>query len=362
MLGKNFGKTSILCGVALLLILGFLLLDNKTPIALSKNALFKVHRSNKTLQVPGKVADAENGAFYQFHQGVLRKIDDGNHSYWERDLTGETLLWMGTEGILTRGKDSLKMWDKDNNMVFEKENFLDDIRVLNVSGSYWLFSGNLGKIRYIALMNNLGSTLWYIPVSETIISGSVTTSGVYTVINLIDEEVSGRMVLVSSSSAVLWEKTYPMLLLQTKALKDRIVIIAEDKAFALDYDGELLWEYSFEGAVLRGDIGEDGYVAVVLKENVGSLNIKDQTKIIMLSAEGSHLWSYGLDLDPTWIKKGKDFLYILDESGILVLSREGLLTSKIDYRGALGIEEVSGGNIIVFDESRSSLIEFSGGR
>lgn len=361
-MGKNSLGTAALCGIALLLIIGFLLLDDNTPIALSKNVLFKVRRPEQFLELPGKVTWAEDGAFYNLHKGILRKLDIGKETLWERPLAEDELLWMGPSGILTASGNTVKMWDKDNNVVFEKADFLDDIRVLSVEKNYWLLSGKISGKDHVILINTAGTVLWYTPISGKLISANVHSSGVYVVLNLIDEKLSGNIVLIGSGGAVLWEKEYPVILFQVKVLKSGIVAIAEDRVFLIDYEGKPVWEYAFSGPVIRGDIGDDGYTVALVRESTGKLNAKDELKILMLSREGKDMWTYGLDSDVDQVKKGKDFVYIVDGTGILVLSREGLLTSKVDFKGVRCIEEIPSGDVIAVGENESSLIKLSDGR
>ena len=56
-----------------------------------------------------------------------------------------------------------------------------------------------------------------------------------------------------------------------------------------------LYEYPFEGEILRGDIGDDGFAAVVVREKTGNLSQDSGLKILMLSSKGKLIWSYSLN-------------------------------------------------------------------
>ena len=361
-MGRKSLKISLLCGVALLLIFALLLLDNNTPIVLSKNALFKVNKPEVLIQLPGQLAWAGDNTFYHLDKKVLRKLNINQRILWERNLDGDLLLWMNSRGILTADKDTVKLWDKDKTLCFERQDFLQNAKVLSAKGDYWLFSGKIEGNSHGALIDSDGDIMWYIPLSESVISGDVTSSGLYAVLNLLDEELKGKILLVGSKGAVLWEKSCGTMFFQVRVLDFGVVAIAEDRAFAIDYNGKKIWEYAFNGQVVRGDIGDDGYTVAVVKGDSSNLNIKDDFNIIMISREGTNLWTYGFRSFIKQIQKGKDFVYIADESGVYVLSREGLLTSKLALSGVGNIEETPFGDLIVIGEKKSSLIKFSDGR
>jgi len=355
-------RVSLLCGIAILLILGFLLLDNNTPIVLSKNALFRVNKPEEVMRLSGQLTHAGGDTFYHYHKGILYSLNSAEEILWKKRLNGETLLWMGPEGILTAYKNTLKLWDSDDNLSFERNDLLQDMRVLSVRGDYWLISGKLDGKEHVALINSGGSILWYTPLTEGLISADVTSSAIYAAINLINDKLSGKLVLINSAGSYLWEKSYPTMLLQVKLLDFGVAVIAEDKVFAVDYEGNALWEYAYKGPILRGDIGDDGYTAVVVKESSGNLNVKEDFKIIMISREGKNLWTFSLESRGEQVRRGKEVVYIVDESGILVLSREGLLISKLALKGVRDIEETPFGDLIAVGEKVSSLIKLSHGR
>ena len=84
---------------------------------------------------------------------------------------------------------------------------------------------------------------------------------------------------------------------------------------------------------MRGDIGDDGFTVVVVCEKTGNLSQDSNLKILMLSSKGKLIWSYSLNRAVNIVKKSEDFVYVADDFGILILSREGLLVSKVDLKG-----------------------------
>ena len=69
-----------------------------------------------------------------------------------------------------------------------------------------------------------------------------------------------------------------------------------------------------------------------------------------------------LDEKPEDIQRIEDFIYILDESGILILTRQGLLKSKINIKGIKQFKVVDSSHIIVFQNKKSCLLEILEGR
>ena len=81
---------------------------------------------------------------------------------------------------------------------------------------------------------------------------------------------------------------------------------------------------------------------------------------MMLSSKGKLIWSYSLNRAVNIVKKSEDFVYVADDFGILILSREGLLVSKVDLKGVNELVLAEPESIIAVQSGSSCLFKISG--
>lgn len=360
MRGKSALRPSILCGILLLLVLAVTFVLNDNPIGFSKNALFQTKTPDPILQVQGKLAWAGGDFYYNYHKGNLKKISQRGKVLWDLKLNGK-LLWMGPEGIIVQEDNLLSFLDDGGHEMFQKSDLSDVIRILCVRDKYLLLSGQFHGKDHGILLTDSGNTMWQLPLEGSIISGSVHPKGLYGVFNIIDENVKSKLVVIGATGQILIDNTYSEPLYQVEATPEGIGLIAGDRAIFMDYKGQLLWEHKFNGEVLRGDIGSDGFTTVVVKEKMGNLSQDVHYELIMLSRSGKKVCSYSLDTDVNLVDKYGDFIYIVDNYGIMILSREGLLVSSIRQKGIKELEVTDKNYIIAVFEDKSALFESAQG-
>ncbi|HHV17292.1 MAG TPA: hypothetical protein GXZ27_00285 [Thermoanaerobacterales bacterium] len=354
-------KTSFLSGLILVLMLALTLVNNTNPIGFSKNALFRVKTPEIILEAPGRLAWAGEDTYYNYSKGNLKKIQQSGRAIWNDTPEGQ-LLWMGPEGVIISQGNTICMLDGNGELNFEKADFFEKPRILCVQKQYLLLTGRNQGYEFAVLLNESGDVVWQLPFKGSLISGSVHSKGIYTALNLVDEKVVSRMVVVGSTGEILWNETPSTLVYQVKVVDEGIGAIVSDRAFLMDYKGRLLWEYPFEGHVIRGDIGDDGFITVVVTEKIGQLSQYPRPKVIMLSSHGNLVCSYSLDNLPNLVNKSKDFIYIVDDYGVMVLSQEGLLVSSIKLKGIKELVPAESNHIIALQEDKSSLLGDPGGR
>jgi outer membrane protein assembly factor BamB len=362
--GKMPTGSLLLGGVLLLLIISFMFITNTYPIGLSKNALSRVQSSGFEFEITGDIAwDGESGLYQYGSRNTLKKFDFKGKPLWEKNLEGRQLVWMGQGGFLTYRAKSVEMWDSDGKLLFEKTDFMELPLVLSAEGDFLLISGKIEQRDCTALLSKKGSLMWVLAWEGSVVSGFNTGSGLYSILNLVDKDICGRMVLVDSLGKIVWDKRLPNLLLCTRATGEGIAAIAEDRAFLLDFTGNVIWEHFFEQkGVYRADICGNGYASVVVEQRKSVLSNKDRLEIMMFSPEGQVMWSYMLKIPPRFVKIAGDFVYIADDEGITVLSKQGLLEYSAKQKGVRGIEVVDSSRIIVKRGVNSGLLEISGGR
>ena len=354
-------KTSFLSGLLLVLILALTLVINTNPIGFSKNALFRVKAPEIILEVPGRLAWAGGNSYYNYYKGNLKKIQQNGRVIWNTTPEGR-LLWMGPEGVIHAPGNSICMWDGSGEQIFEKKEFLEEPRILCVQKQYLLLSGKIQGREFAVLLHESGDVVWQVSFEGSLISGSVHTRGIYAVLNLIDDKAISRMIVVGSAGEILLNEAPSNLVYQVKAVEKGIGAIVTDRAYLMDYKGRPLWEYPFEGQAMRGDIGDDGFITVVVREKTGHLSQDARPKIIMLSPDGNTVCSYSLDTPPNLVDKSMDFIYIVDDYGVMVLSQEGLLVSNIKLKGIKELTLTKSNHIIAVQEDKSSLLQNPGGR
>jgi hypothetical protein len=225
-----------------------------------------------------------------------------------------------------------------------------------------LLSGKIQGTEYGVLLNELGDVVWQVPLNGSLISGSIHPKGIYAALNLIDDKAVSKMIVVGSTGIISWNDAPSTIVYQVKVVDEGIGAIVADRAFLMDHEGKTLWEYPFEGQVLRGDIGDDGFITVVVMEKIGHLSQDAHPKVIMLSPHGNIVCSYSLDNSPNLVNKSKDFIYIVDDYGVMVLSQEGLLVSNIKLKGIKELALAESNHIIAVQEDKSSLLGYAGGR
>ncbi|WP_422446293.1 hypothetical protein [Thermoanaerobacterium sp. DL9XJH110] len=362
MQGKVSAGNLVFSGVLLVLVLALMLVTGSNPIGFSRNAVTRAWKPERALELPGRMARAGENAIFHHEGSRLRKINEAGEVFWEKSLEGVKLLWMGPQGAVIAAGRGLEMWDPAGGKAFEKGDFLEEPEVLSFRGDFLLVAGKKQGKEYAALLNSRGTVLWIVPLEGSAISGEPLPSGYYTVLNILDEEVSGRAVMINSSGSVLWEFPVPSLFLALRPAAGGIAAIAEDRILRLDFEGRTVWEKRLEGAVYRGDIGDDGYIAAVIREADGKLSGRTGLKILNLDPEGRPVWSYRLDDIPLFVKKSGDFTYIAGNEKMLILSREGLLKSTVELKGALEIDVIDPSRIIVNFDGKSSLLKISAGR
>ncbi|MDD4568675.1 MAG: hypothetical protein PHE70_00895 [Tepidanaerobacteraceae bacterium] len=348
-------KTSFFCGLLLVMILVLTLVNNVNPIGFSKNALFRIQKPETLLEVPGRLVCAGGDTYYNYYQGKLKKLQQNGEAIWDTILDG--VLWMGPEGVINACGDSLCMIDGNGKLIFEKRDFLKEPRVLCVQKDYLLLSGKVEKMECAVLLNESGAIIWQVPMEGSIISGSVHAKGTYVVINLIDKKATSKMVVVGPTGAILWNRTPSNIVYKVKVVPEGIGAIGAESAFIVDFEGRPLWEYLFDGQVLRGDIGDDGFITVVVREMAGHLSQDSRSKIIMLSPQGKEVCTYSLDHDPNIVYKAKDYVYIIDDYKVMVLSQEGLLVANIELKGIKELIPTERKGIIAIQEGKSSLLK-----
>jgi hypothetical protein len=351
-------RPSILCGLLLLVVLAITLVINTNPIGFSKNVLFQTQLPKIILKVQGELAWAGDHDYYNYYNGNLKKIRKSGKVLWDTKLKGE-LAWMGPEGVITLQDNFLLMLDSNGNEIFRKPDLPDRLKILCVQDKYLLLSGKLYDKDYGILLSDSGSTIWQLPLEGNIISGSVHNKGVYAAFNIINDNAKSRLVVTGPTGEILIDNTYQAPLYQIKAVSDGIGVIAGDRVYLMDYDGQLMWEYEFLGQVLRGDIGNDGSIAVIVEENTGNLSHNVHYILIMLSGQGKHVCSYSLDTRANSVEKYGDYIYIVDDDGIMVLSQEGLLVSNIKQKGIKKLTVTDKNYIIAHQEDNSVLLESS---
>ncbi|NLZ51762.1 MAG: hypothetical protein GX892_01210 [Thermoanaerobacteraceae bacterium] len=353
-------RPSILCGLLLLVILAVTSALNTSPIGFSKNALFQTKTPKIILKVKGNLAWAGDNSYYNYYNGNLKKVRQSGEVIWDTELKGQ-LIWMGPEGILTLQDNLLLMLDSNGKELFQKSDLPDKLGILCIQNKYMLLSGKLYETDYAILLSDSGSTIWQLPLEGSIISGSVHPKGIYAALNIIDDNAKSRLVVIGPTGEILSDSIYSVPIFQVKAVSEGIGVIAGDKVFLMNNDGRLLWEYKFEGQVLRGDVGSDGFITVVVEEDIGNLSRDVYPVLIMLSRHGKHVCSYSLDTRANLVDKYGDFIYIVDDHGILVLSQEGLLVSNIKQKGIKELIVTDKNHIIAIQEDESVLFESSHG-
>jgi len=349
-------RPSIYCGLLLLLVLAITLLVNNKPIGYSKNALFQTLQPKILLEVQGDLAWAGGDSYYNYSDGSLKMMEETGKVLWDTKIKGQ-LLWIGEEGVIAAQDNMLLMLDGNGHEIFQKADLPDKPRVLCVQGKYLLLSGKLSGVEHGILLHDRGDIVWQIPLDGSIISGSLHPKGIYAVFSVIDNDAKSRLVVVGPRGDILIDSGHQLPLYRIRAVSQGICVITAYRAYLMDYDGRLLWEYGFQGQVLRGDIGSDGSVAAIVEEHAGSLSQDLHQVLIMLSEQGRHICSYSLDSRPNNVKVDKDRVYIVDDYGIMLLSREGLLLSKITQRGIKKLTFTDKNNIIVNLEASSLLLE-----
>lgn len=349
-------------GILLVLVIVLMIIMDSNPIGLSKNALSKTQKTREILRLPGKMSWAGDDGFFNFDRGVLKRLDGGGKVFWEKRLEGKELLWIGPGGFTVNRDSTLEMWNAAGELEFRKDNFFENPAVLSFEGDFLLLAGKLKDRDYAALLNKKGTVLWLIPVDGRIISGRSSKSGSYTVLNLMDENLSGKMVLVNSEGLILWQIDRTVMILLSGIMPDGVEAVAEDRVFKADFEGRIIREQIFQDAIFRADIGQDGYMVVAVKQREAKLTSGQRPKIIMLDPECRVKWSYVLERQPLCIKKYMEFVYIVYDDEILVLSREGLLTSSIKSGNIKDIDVVDISRLIINHNDGSSLIAISGRR
>lgn len=349
-------KISLFAGLLLVMMLVLTLVNNENPIGYSKNALFRKNKPEKVLELSGPLAWAGGNSYYNYYKGNIKKIQLNGNAIWEMTVDGE-LLWMGPEGIILKTGSTLYMLDEMGEPVFEKSDFLNDPRVLCVNNEYILLSGKINANEYAVLLSLSGDIMWQLLIDGSVISGNVDGKGVYSILNIIDKKAESNISLIGSKGQIIWDKTYKDIVFQTRIVASGIGFIREDKTNFTDFQGKILWEHPFEGQVIRGDIGYDGYISVVVRESAGHLSQDSRPKIIMFSSQGEEVCTYTLERDPKFVKKSDNYLYIVDDYGIMVLSQEGLMVTNIELNGVKELVLVEPGGIIAIQENKSTLLK-----
>jgi len=361
MRGRSALRPSVFCGLLLLVLLAITLVNNANPIGFSKNALFQAKLPETVLEVQGDLVWAGDQSYYNYHDGSLKRINRSGKVLWEVNLEGN-LLWKGPEGVLVAQDNSLIMLDGSGAEIFRKVNMPDDLRVLWVQDKYLLLSGMLQGADYGILLYGSGSTVWQLPFEGNIISGSLHPKALFAVFNIIGYDARSRLQVVGPTGETVWEGTFQEPIYKIKAVEEGICAIAGDRACLLDYDGRPKWEHEFSGQVLRGDIGDDGSFAAVIKDHAGNLSQNIQHILIMLSSQGKEICSYSLDAPVNIVYKDRDHVYLVDDDGIMVLSQEGLLISNIKQKGIKQLTVADKNYIIANHETFSLLLESPMGR
>lgn len=358
---RFLSKVSLFSGLLLVLVLVIALINGSNPIGFSKNALFRAKAPETILEVPGELAWAGGDTYYNYDKGNLKKIRQNGEVIWDTVLK-DKLLWMGPEGLVYSKDDTFFVLDTNGEPVYEKSNFLNDPRILCVQKQYLLLSGKSEDVEYAMLLNKSGDIVWQVPLHGSIISGSIHPKGIYAALNIIDDKATFRIAIVNFIGEILWEETFSDSVYQVKTVDGGIGAILADKALLADTKGRHLWEYCFKGQVLRGDIGDDGFITAVIKEVASYLSQEVHLKIMTLTPNGNIVCSYSLDDTPNFVRKSDDFLYLVDDYGIMILSKEGLLVSNIVLRNVTKLVPAEPNHIIAVQHNKSSLIQNSHGR
>ena len=355
---KKPGISLILSGILLLLMLIVMLITDANPIGLSKNAMTKLVKPKTVLELSGQLASAGNGYLFHLDKQTLRKINLKGDSLWERQISSGQVVWMGPGGFITLDGDHMAFWDDNGQVVFSKEGSLEAIRVLNVSGDFILFSGKSQEQEHVALMNNKGVVLWVVPADGTVISGSVSYSGLFAAVNLVDSKVHGQIHYIDSLGQKVWEKSSEDLILALELVKDQVCAVAEGQVFMVDRDGHELWKYDLEGELSSVHISRDGYTALCIKVQKGSLSQQEQPKLLMISSEGKLLWSYALNSVPEDIHIGQNTVFVADADEIMAFSRDGLLMSSFNLSGQKQLQIVDSSHIILNQGRKALTLQF----
>jgi len=347
-------------GILLVLVIILMIVTDSNPIGLSKNALSKAQKTREIFRLSGETAWTGDDGFFNFDRGIMKRVDSSGKVVWQKDLKAKDLLWMGPGGFVAAQDGILEMWNAAGELEFQKDNFLGSPEVLSFEGNYILFSGKVREKEYAALVNIKGVVLWQIPLEGSIISGQASKSGSYAVLNLMAENLSGKMVFINSEGTVMWQIARPVMMLLSGFAPDGTEAVGEDRVFKADFEGRVTREHIFEEPIFRADIGQDGYAVVAVNQREAKLTCQQQPKIIMLDPDCRVKWSYVLERQPLNIKKCGEFVYIVYNDEILVLSREGLLTCSIKSGNVKGIDVVDASRIIINHDDGSSLLDISG--
>lgn len=359
---KNPADKMVFSGILLVMVLGMMIIMDSTPIDLSKNALSKTQEIREVLSLPGKMAWAGDDGFFNFDRGIIRKLDGGGRVIWEKGLEGDDLLWMGPGGFVVHRDNSLELWNEAGELNFKKDNFLEEPAVLSFEGDFLLMGGKIKGMEYASVLNKKGVVLWLIPAEGRIISGRAAKTGSHAVLITMDDTLKSKMVLVNAEGDVLWKKDWPVMILLAGITPDGVVAVAEDRAIKTSFDGGTLRERMFEDAIFRADIGQDGYMLVAVRKKEAKLAFGQRPEIIMLDPECRVKWSYVLEKQPQFIKLHGEFAYVVCDDEVLVLSREGLLTSSIKAGNIKGVNVVDTYRLLINHDDASSLIAISGRR
>ena len=361
MVHKFSHLVSICCGIALVLILMITLVTDTNPVGLSRNILSNSQKVKKLFCLPGEMFFDGEDTFFNVSNGNLKTLDFHGRCIKQEDISDRQILWSGPDVLVLSEGSYIEIRDKDGQNVLGRQDILENMRVLDVSERFLLIAGEKAGKEYAALLGKQGEVLWLKMQDGKIISGNTTNTGMFTALAVLDEDICGKIVMVNSKGEVAWSLTREYLPLFVRVLDDNIIAITENGAFAKN-DKKDLWDIDFKGIVTRGHIDEDGYISAVIAEKFSEFSKEKQYKIIEISPQGKVLWSYVLDEKPEDIQRIEDFIYILDESGILILTRQGLLKSKINIKGIKQFKVVDSSHIIVFQNKKSCLLEILEGR
>ncbi|MDI3480834.1 MAG: hypothetical protein PWQ97_489 [Tepidanaerobacteraceae bacterium] len=348
-------------GILLALVILMMIVTQPNLINLSKNTIFRTQKIREIFRLSGILARTDDGGFLNYYDNLIRRVDDSGRIVWQKDLAQKELLWMGSKGFITVGGGALTMWSAAGEQVFQKDIFIENPEILCMEGDYILFSGKLQGKPYAALMNTRGALIWQIPIAGRAISGRTSTSGSYTVLNVLEEDLSSKLVFINSAGHLLWEIKQPVMTLCMEFVPGGVEAVAEDRVFKVDFQGSVVSKHVFENTVLRADVGKDGYIAAVVNQKQTKLASEQQANVIMLDPECCIKWSYAVDIPPVNIKKAGEFVHIIYGDKILALSREGILAYDLYCANAKGIEPVDDSRIIIKRDEDSSLMEIYGG-
>lgn len=325
-------------------------------------------------EVRGDLLWDNGNSFYNLYKGILKKLDNTGKALWERNIEGMNLLWADPEGVLLSQKDELILWNPLGIEEYVIKGFSEDVKVLDQSDGGYLLTEGPGGGECVSLLRK-GEILWHFNIKERrllsetfvgkagkIICGSITDTGDFAAVALLDEGAGGELHLMDSSGEILSCMRESAMLYLIKAFDDGVVAVAEDRVFKADYSGTILWEHPFESMLCRADIGPTGNIAAVLKQTSGSLYLSASPKLLMLSREGEPEWFYGLDRVPSHIKIGEEGVYMSDDSQILVISPKGLMSSRVPGKGFYAVTPGYEGCIVANQGGTNKLIRISGGK